>query len=248
MINALLIDDEPNCCEVLALLLEKHCPEVRVVGSCYSAEDALESLSKYKVELVFLDVIMPHTNGFQFLQQLNTVDFELIFTTSYDQYALQAIRCSALDYLLKPVDREELKTAVGKAIRRRQAPVPQQLDLLVQKLTQPSNNKSIALPTLEGLQLVPLDSIISCSSSSNYTILRIKQLPRLIISKTLKEIEGLLDDHQFLRVHHSHVVNLNEIRKYLRGEGGQLIMSDGSSVNVSRSRKEILLNKLLPSR
>ena len=248
MINALLIDDEPNCCEVLALLLEKHCPEVRVVGSCYSAEDALESLSKYKVELVFLDVIMPHTNGFQFLQQLNTVDFELIFTTSYDQYALQAIRCSALDYLLKPVDREELKTAVGKAIRRRQAPVPQQLDLLVQKLTQPSNNKSIALPTLEGLQLVPLDSIISCSSSSNYTILRIKQLPRLIISKTLKEIEGLLDDHQFLRVHHSHVVNLNEIRKYLRGEGGQLIMSDGSSVDVSRSRKEILLNKLLPSR
>ena len=248
MINALLIDDEPNCCEVLALLLEKHCPEVRVVGSCYSAEDAFESLSKYKVELVFLDVIMPHTNGFQFLQQLNTIDFELIFTTSYDQYALQAIRCSALDYLLKPVDREELKTAVGKAIRRRQAPVPQQLDLLVQKLTQPSNNKSIALPTLEGLQLVPLDSIISCSSSSNYTILRIKQLPRLIISKTLKEIEGLLDDHQFLRVHHSHVVNLNEIRKYLRGEGGQLIMSDGSSVDVSRSRKEILLNKLLPSR
>ena len=182
MINALLIDDEPNCCEVLALLLEKHCPEVRVVGSCFSAEDALESLSKYKVELVFLDVIMPHTNGFQFLQQLNTVDFELIFTTSYDQYALQAIRCSALDYLLKPVDREELKAAVGKAILRRQAPVPQQLDLLVQKLTQPSNNKSIALPTLEGLQLVPLDSIISCSSSSNYTILRIKHLPKLTIA------------------------------------------------------------------
>ena len=248
MINALLIDDEPNCCEVLALLLEKHCPEVRVVGSCFSAEDALESLSKYKVELVFLDVIMPHTNGFQFLQQLNTVDFELIFTTSYDQYALQAIRCSALDYLLKPVDREELKAAVGKAIRRRQAPVPQQLDLLVQKLTQPSNNKSIALPTLEGLQLVPLDSIISCSSSSNYTILRIKHLPKLTISKTLKEIEGLLEEHQFLRVHHSHVVNLNEIRKYLRGEGGQLIMSDGSAVDVSRSRKEILLNKLQPSR
>ena len=248
MINALLIDDEPNCCEVLALLLEKHCPEVRVVGSCFSAEDALESLSKYKVELVFLDVIMPRTNGFQFLQQLNTVDFELIFTTSYDQYALQAIRCSALDYLLKPVDREELKAAVGKAIRRRQAPVPQQLDLLVQKLTQPSNNKSIALPTLEGLQLVPLDSIISCSSSSNYTILRIKHLPKLTISKTLKEIEGLLEEHQFLRVHHSHVVNLNEIRKYLRGEGGQLIMSDGSAVDVSRSRKEILLNKLQPSR
>ena len=248
MINALLIDDEPNCCEVLALLLEKHCPEVRVVESCFSAEDALESLSKYKVELVFLDVIMPRTNGFQFLQQLNTVDFELIFTTSYDQYALQAIRCSALDYLLKPVDREELKAAVGKAIRRRQAPVPQQLDLLVQKLTQPSNNKSIALPTLEGLQLVPLDSIISCSSSSNYTILRIKHLPKLTISKTLKEIEGLLEEHQFLRVHHSHVVNLNEIRKYLRGEGGQLIMSDGSAVDVSRSRKEILLNKLQPCR
>ena len=248
MINALIVDDEPHCCEVLALLLQKYCPEVEVVASCHSVAEALDALSHQRIQLVFLDIEMPHANGFDLLERIPVINFELIFTTSYDQYAIRAIKFSALDYLLKPVDREELQAAVKKAAQRMKAPVPQQLEILLQQLQHPTANTRIALPTMEGLQLVPVDSIISCTSSSNYTILSLKDGQKLIVSKTLKEIESLLGERDFLRVHHSHLVNLNEIRKYIRGEGGQLQMSDGSTIDVSRSRKDALLKKLQPSR
>ncbi|MFT3826668.1 MAG: LytTR family DNA-binding domain-containing protein [Chitinophagaceae bacterium] len=249
MINAVIIDDEPHCCEVLELLLEKYCPDVRVLATCYSAEEALKTLSSVEPQLVFLDIEMPHMNGFQLLEQLPRIRFELIFTTSYDQYAIKAIRFSALDYLLKPIDREELQVAVRKAIQRLTSPLPQQLEILLQKFHQPSGPVNrIALPTMEGLQLIPLDSIISCASSSNYTILALKDNQKLVVSRTLKEIEEMLEEHPFLRVHHSFLVNLNEIRKYIKGEGGSLVMSDGSSVDVSRSKKDLLMKRLLPGK
>lgn len=245
MIRAIIVDDEPYSCEVLYTLLERYCPEIKVEAVCYSAQEAITAITKNHPQLVFLDIEMPHINGFQLLEKLSRIDFELIFTTSYDQYAIKAIRFSALDYLLKPVDREELQVAVKKAVSRLENPLPQQLEILLQRLNRPANQvKQIPLPTIEGLQLVPLDSIISCASSSNYTILFLKENQKLIVSRTLKEIEEMLEDHAFLRVHHSHLVNLNEVRKYIRGEGGTLIMSDGSSVNVSRSKKELLLKKL----
>lgn len=245
MIKAIIIDDEPDCCEVLSILLEKYCPQVKVLASCNSAADAITQLSKNEADLVFLDVEMPHMNGFELLEKLPQINFQLIFTTSYDQYAIKAIRFSALDYLLKPVDREELQAAVRKAEERIKKHLPQQLEILLQKINKPANTiNRIALPTMEGLQLIPLDTIISCASSSNYTILSLKENQKLIVSRTLKEIEEMLEDHHFLRVHHSYLVNLNEVRKYIKGEGGVLIMSDGSSVDVSRSRKEQLLKKL----
>lgn len=249
MIKAIIVDDEPHCCEVLSMLLEKYCPEVSVERVCYSAPEALELLSSTTARLVFLDIEMPHMNGFQLLEKLPAINFELIFTTSYDQYAIKAIRFSALDYLLKPIDREELQIAVRRAAQRLQSPLPQQFEILLQKLLQPASQVSrIALPTMEGLQLIPIDSIISCTSSSNYTILSMKESQKLIVSRTLKEIEEMLDEHTFLRVHHSYLVNLNEIRKYIKGEGGSLIMSDGSSVDVSRSKKEQLMKKLQPGK
>jgi two-component system LytT family response regulator len=249
MIRAIIIDDEPNCCEVLAMLLEKHCPGVSIEAICHSGQEAIAALAKHRVQLVFLDIEMPHMNGFELLEKLPHTNFELIFTTSYDQYAIKAIRFSALDYLLKPVDRAELQAAVDKAMRRLQSSLPQQLEILLQKLHQPSTQISrIALPTMEGLQLIPVDSIISCSSSSNYTILSLKNTQKLVVSRTLKEIEEMLEEHGFFRVHHSYLVNLNEISKYIRGEGGNLIMSDGSGVDVSRSRKESLLKKLQHNR
>lgn len=245
MIRAIIVDDEPNCLDVLATLLQRYCPEVTVVATCPSAEDALTVIAKDNVQLIFLDIEMPHMNGFELLQQIPRQDIQVIFTTSYDQYALKAIRFSALDYLLKPVDQEELQEAVRKANQRLSPALPQQLEILLQKLNSPSRQiDRIALPTMEGLQLLPVDAIISCASSSNYTILSLKDNQRLIVSRTLKEIEEMLSDYSFLRVHHSHLVNLNETRKYIRGEGGQLIMSDGSSVDVSRSRKDELLKKL----
>ena len=245
MLNALIVDDENACCEVLELLLHKYCPEVNVVATCNSVADALTALSTYKINLVFLDIEMPHANGFELLQKLPVIDFDLIFTTSYDQYAIKAIRFSALDYLLKPIDREELQVAVNKASERMHPPMQQQLQVLLHKMQKPVLGKQhIALPTMEGLQMVSLDSIISCSSKSNYTLLHFKDGQRLVVSKTLKEIELLLNGHQFLRVHHSHVVNLGEVKKYIRGEGGLLMMSNGVTVDVSRSRKESVVKAL----
>lgn len=244
MIKAVIVDDEPYSCEVLGMLLQKYCPEVSVEAICYSPEVAFRVLSSANVQLLFLDVEMPHLNGFQLLEKLPRINFEIIFTTSYDQYAIKAFRCSALDYLLKPVDREELQSAVKKALARLQSPMPQQFEILLQKINSSGTVSRIALPTMEGLQLVPMESIICCLSSSNYTIFHLKDKQKLTVSRTLKEIEEMLEDHHFLRVHHSHLVNVNEIRKYIRGEGGQLVMSDGSTVDVSRSKKEILLKKL----
>lgn len=247
MIKAIIVDDEPYCCEALAILLERYCPRVEVTGSYHSGVDALNAIRRRPPQLLFLDIEMPRMNGFELLEKIKDLSFELIFTTSYDQYAIKAIRFSALDYLLKPIDREELQRSVQKVEQRLQSPLPQQIDLLFQKLQSPGHLFSkIAIPTMEGLQMVAVDSIIHCASDSNYTILTLKDQSKVIASRTLKEIEELLEDYSFARVHHSSVVNLNEVCKYIKGEGGYLIMSDGSSVNVSRSRKEMLLKKLQP--
>ncbi|HWK02677.1 MAG TPA: response regulator [Puia sp.] len=249
MIKAIIVDDEPYCGEALAILLERYCPQVQVMQSCLSGVEALNAIKEHQPQLLFLDIEMPQMNGFELLEKLKDVHFELIFTTSYDQYAIKAIRFSALDYLLKPIDREELQRAIQKVVRRLQYPLPQQIKILLQKLQNPlySLNK-IAIPTMEGLRMITVDTIISCSSDSNYTILMLKDGQKIIASRTLKEIEELLEDHSFLRVHHSHLVNLNEISRYVKGEGGYLVMTNETSIDVSRSRKEMLLKKLQPGR
>lgn len=246
MLKALIIDDEPYSCEALASLLED-IPEMEVTAICHDATEALTAIKKYSPDLVFLDVEMPKMNGFEMLEQLPSVNFEIIFTTSYDQYALKAIRFSAIDYLLKPIDQEELLTAVQKVISRSQKPIAQQLEILMQKIHQPSTpiNK-IAMPTMEGLQMIPVDSIISCESDSNYTILLLKNRKKIIVSRTLKEIEELLEEHSFVRVHRCYLANLNEVEKYVKGEGGYLVMSDGTTIDVARNKKEVLMKKLLP--
>jgi two-component system LytT family response regulator len=247
MLKAIIVDDEPDCCETLSMLLERYCPEVGVTAVCNSGAAALLAIPEQKPQLVFLDIEMPHMNGFQLLEQLSAIDFELVFTTSYDQYAIKAIRFSAMDYLLKPVDREELRQAVQKVVNRQQPPLPQQLEILLQKLHQPATSR-IAIPTLEGLQMIPVASIISCRSDSNYTTLYLKGKQKIIASRTLKEVEEMLEGLSFLRVHQSHLANLEEVSKYVRGEGGYLVMSDGSTVDVARSRKDLLLQKLQPKR
>ena len=251
MINAIIIDDEAHCCDTLAILLKRYCPQIEVGGIFRSGADALTYIKIITPQIIFLDIEMPLMNGFELLEQLPEINFELIFTTSYDQYAIKAFHLSALDYLLKPIDIEELQKAVQKAVQKiiqqKENQLPHQIDILLKKLHQPSAviNK-IALPTMEGLQMVPVDSVISCASEGNYTAFFLKGHKKMIVSRILKEIEELIQDHSFARVHHSHIVNLNEIEKYVRGEGGYLIMSDGSSVDVSRSRKESLLKRLLP--
>lgn len=247
MLKAIIVDDEPYCCEILSAMLASDCPDVEVLSICNNGMDALTAIRQRSPDLVFLDVEMPKMNGFEMLEQLSTISFHLIFTTSYDQYALKAIRFSAIDYLLKPIDREELIKAVQKVKERLGIPLPQQLEILMQRIRQPSTpvNK-IALPTMEGLQMIPVDNIISCESDDNYTKLQLKNGKKILVTRSLKETEEILEQHSFIRVHRCYMVNLNEIEKYIKGEGGYLVMSDGTTIDVGRNKKDELLKKLLP--
>jgi len=242
MIRAILIDDETHCRETLSIQLEKYCSEIQLLSQCNSASQGLKAIEQYHPDLVFLDVEMPTMNGFEMLQQFSKMPFEVIFTTGYDAYAIKAIRFSAIDYLLKPIDKDELLKAVEKVRQKTNHNLSQQFDILLQKLGDKQRTlQKIALPTLDGFELVPLENILHCEADSNYTRVMLKDAKKIMVSRTLKEIEELLDGHPFLRIHHSHLVNLNEIVRYIRGEGGYVIMSDNTSITVSRSRKDALL-------
>ncbi|MFT3934098.1 MAG: LytTR family DNA-binding domain-containing protein [Chitinophagaceae bacterium] len=245
MIKAIIIDDEEHCLETLSLQLKQFCPGVTVAEQCPSARQGIDAIQKYTPDLVFLDIEMPGMNGFELLEQLPRIDFSIVFTTSYDQYAIKAIRFSALDYLLKPVDPKDLVAAVQKIQQQKQLPLAEQFQLLLAQLK--GNRGQLtktALPTAEGFELVPADEIMHCEASDNYTHIFLKNKKKITACRTLKEIEEqLMDFPHFLRVHHSFMVNLNEVTRYVRGEGGYLIMSDGNTISVSRSRKEALLKR-----
>jgi two-component system LytT family response regulator len=247
MIKAIIVDDEPNCCKTLSLLLNRYCPEVQVTGIFNNGLEGLQAINVSAPDLLFLDVQMPKMNGFEMLEKLAPINFHLVFTTSFDQYALKAFRFSAIDYLLKPVDREELQKAVQKVLQRFEIPASEQLQIMFQKLYHPAApiNK-IALPTMEGLQMIPVQSIISCEADDNYTTLILKDNKKLVVSCTLKVIEEMLEDHSFIRVHRSFLVNLDEVEKYVKADGGYVVMSNGTHVYISKNKKETLLKKLLP--
>jgi|ERR671912_2314656 two-component system LytT family response regulator len=243
MINTILIDDEAHCLDSLSILLHKLCPDVQVLQRCSSAKQGLEAITKYKTDLVFLDVEMPSMNGFEFLEQFKEIPFSVIFTTAYDKYAIKAIRFSALDYLLKPIDPKELVEAVRKVEAHNHQPTSEQLSLLLDKIKNKENALTkIAVPIAEGFELVKADDIITCEADNNYTYLHLKNKRKIIACRTLKEVEEQLESFSsFIRVHNSYIVNLNEVTKYIRGDGGYLTMSDGTMVDVSRSRKTALL-------
>jgi two-component system LytT family response regulator len=214
-----------------------------LIASCYSANEGIEAINTLHPDVVFLDIEMPVMNGFQMLENLKPILFSVIFTTGFDQYAVKAIRFSALDYLMKPVDPKELIAAVHKIGLHAKPPLPEQFDMLINKLqNRVSAFNKIALPTTEGYELVNFAEIIYCEADDDYTHFYLKGKKKMTATRMLKEVEELLQEsRQFVRVHHSYMVNMNEITRYVRGEGGYLIMSDNSTVNVSRSRKDALL-------
>lgn len=250
MVKAILVDDEMHCLDTLSMLIKEYCPEIEILEQCNSAKTALSAIQNLQPSLVFLDIEMPVMNGFELLEQFKEIWFSVIFTTSYDQYAIKAIRFSALDYLLKPIDPKELMIAVHKAATLKNPPAPEQLKMLMDQLHHKENSFTrIAVPTAEGFEMIPADSVIRCEADDNYTHFYLKNKTKITVCRTLKETEEQLEDYgYFVRVHHSYIVNLNEVNKYIRGEGGYLMMSDGSTVNVSRSRKEPLIKKLLPEK
>lgn len=243
MIKAIIIDDEIHCVDTLSMLLADCCPEVEVTDICLSAKKGLEAIEKSKPDIVFLDIEMPVMNGFELLENFKQIPFAVIFTTSYDQYAIKAIRFSALDYLLKPIDEEELVNAIRKISLQRILPSLEQFRMLIDKVQHKKNSLTkVAIPTAEGFELIPAEEIIYFEADDHYTQLFLKTKRKIVACRTLKEIEEQLNDFaSFLRVHHSYIVNLNEVTKYVRGEGGYLVMSDGTTVNVSRSRKDALM-------
>jgi two-component system LytT family response regulator len=243
MIKSIIIDDELHCLETLSLLLNEYCPDVQLVDQCSSAKKGLEAIEKFKPEVVFLDIEMPVMNGFELLEQLSAIPFAVIFTTSYDQYAIKAIRFSALDYLLKPIDPRELVIAVKKIREQRHLPLAEQFQVLLKQVRGKNNGfHKIAVPTADGFELIPAEQIVYCEANDNYTYFFLKNNTKIIACRILKDIELQMQDFSFfVRVHNSYLINLNEVSKYVRGDGGHLIMSDGTMVNVSRSRKEALL-------
>lgn len=245
MIKVIVTDDESHCVETMQMLLKEYCPEVTIIHTCRNALETLEAINKTPPDLLFLDIEMPGMNGFQMLEKLPAIPFPIVFTTGYDQYAIKTIKFSALDYLLKPVDPEELIIAVKKVAERR-LPFAEQFQLLMDHTLQKNHQfKKIAIPTFDGFELIPPDDIVRCEAKDNYTYLFLKNRNKIVASRTLKEVEEQLSYFKtFIRVHHSYVVNLNEIKTYTKGEGGFLTMSDGVIVNVSRRKKEALMKWL----
>ena len=243
MLKAIIIDDEIHCVDTLSMLLADCCRNVEVVETCFSAKQGLEAIERSSPDIVFLDIEMPVMNGFELLEKFSHIPFAVIFTTSYDQYAIKAIRFSALDYLMKPIDEEELVNAVNKVSSQKILPSHEQFQMLIDRVQHKRNSLTkIAIPTSEGFELIPADEIIYFEADDHYTRLFLKNKRKIIACRTLKEMEEQLDSFaSFIRVHHSYIVNLNEVTKYIRGEGGYLVMCDGTTVSVSRSRKDALM-------
>ena len=243
MIKAILIDDEMHCLKTLDLLLGEYCANVQVLEKCNDAATGLKAIELHKPDLVFLDIEMPEMNGFEMLEHLPQINFAVIFTTGYDQYAIKAFHFSALDYLLKPIEPKELIDAVKKVEEQHHLPMPEQFEMLLKKIGGVNSGfTKIAVPTAEGFELISATDVIYFEAESNYTHIFLKNKNKIIACRTLKKIEEQIQDYNFfVRVHNSYMVNLNEVVRYVRGEGGYLIMSDNSSVNVSRNRKDALL-------
>ncbi len=243
MINAIIIDDEVHCLDTLSILLSDYCPEVQVMECCMSAKQGLVAIEKHRPALVFLDIEMAFMNGFELLEQFAEIPFAIIFTTSYDQYAIKAIRFSALDYLLKPIDPKELISAISKVQWQKNLPLPEQFQMLMAHIkNKESGFTKIAIPTFEGFALISIEEIIRCEADDNYSHIFLKNQTKITACRSLKEMEDQFQNFSsFIRVHHSYIVNLNEVNKYVRGDGGYLVLSDGAIVNVSRSRKDALM-------
>ncbi len=240
MLTAIIIDDETSSRNSLRQKLANHCPEIVVIGECENGEEGIKILGQEAPDIVFLDVEMPRMNGFTMLQQTKNKNFEVIFITAYDHYAIKAIKFSALDYLVKPVEVEDLKTAVEKVMQKRnQLAGNKRIELLLQNfLDEKTAHQRIAISSMEGLMFIATDEIVYLEANSNYTSFYLTGNRKITATKTLKDFEELLPDSIFIRIHHSYLINKNRVEKYIKGEGGQVVMKNGVTLDVARRKKE----------
>ncbi len=246
-ITAILIDDEEGNLANLGRLLAQYCPEVSVIATAMDAATAKQLIISQHPDLVFLDIQMPGTSGLDLLQQLPRHDFQLIFVTAYDQYGIQAVKFAAVDYLLKPINAQELQEAVRKAIRRHgEKQQNSQLENLLQLLQrQPFKEEHrIALATLKETRFLYTRQIIRCESDNNYCYFFLDNGEKLLVSRPIYEFEPLLKDYGFIRCHQSHLINKHYVRSWMREDGGYLLLDNGDTVPVSRSKKDAVLQAL----
>lgn len=250
MITAIIIDDEAKGRQVLRQKIMGYCPGVEIVGEASDGKEAIGLLKNYHPQVIFLDIEMPRMNAFEMLNEIKEQDFHIIFTTAYDQYAIKAIKYAAFDYLLKPIDIEELKLAVSRVEKSIGSIDSNQTKKQVEtlQLNMQADKKQLfklAIPSLEGLSFYDIKDIIRLEANSNYTNIFLINNLKIVASKTLKDFGDLLPEDVFFRCHHSHIINLKHIKRYLKGDGGQIEMQDGSIVDVSRSKKEQFLKIIL---
>lgn len=246
MVPTLIVDDELHHRELLSGMLSKHFPQLEVKHQCKTVEEGIEKIARHKPSLVFLDVMLPPKTGFDLLAAVNKIDFDIIFTTSFEQYALQALKISAVDFLLKPFGLSDLKVAIEKFESKQEMKQSlQHIQTLLHNVNANTSDKTkIALPTLNGYVFVQVADIIRCEADNVYTTFYFADKSKQVVSKPLKECEQLLTIYNFFRPHNSHLINMRFIKEYQKGDGGVIKMSDGSAIDLSRLRKDDFIRLL----
>ncbi len=245
IMRIIIIDDEKHSREGLAILLDKYCEGIELIASCADGKEGIRAIEDLKPDLIFLDIEMPGMNGFDMLENCEHLDFDVIFTTAYNEYAIQAIRHSALDYLLKPVNKNEMMQAVSKAKKNRKNNASSRISSLLHSVQSRKVTGRIAISTLEGLVMVDTGEIIYCESENNYSRIHLSSGKKIMVSKTLKKVEELLSGQpKFFRIHNSYLINLDYMQQYIKGDGGDVILTNGRQLPVSRLKRVELLNML----
>jgi len=244
-IKTILIDDERSSLENLEQKIREFCPELKILATVEQPKEALLLIRHHKPDVIFLDIEMPHLNGFRMLDELGDYNSEIVFTTAYNHYAIEAIRISAFDYLMKPVSIADLKATVSRLSTQLAKTTRQRLDVLRQSLNKTINpDQKIAVPTWEGLEFILIRNVVRIESSSNYSRLFFVNGESLLVTRQLKEFEEMLTPYRFCRVHNIHLINLQYVKKYVRGEGGSVIMENGDEIDVSRRKKDDFLRQI----
>jgi len=249
ILKAIIVDDEEFARSSLFFLLQQNCPEVEITGIARSVSEAKDILAHHPIDLIFLDIAMPGGNGFELIPDAQKHHAAVIFTTAYDQYALKAIKANALDYLLKPIDIDELKTAVEKVSQhinlfKNQLGNDERISNLASSLTSKTEIRKLTLPYGQGFKMIDVDDIIYIEADSNYSIVHLSTQEKITVSKVLREFEELLPTDQFVRIHKSNIINLNHLKEYNSKNGLQVFLKNGESINISRRRASDFFEKI----
>ncbi len=245
-LRAIIIDDEAGGRETLANFLKLYCEDVELVGEADGVASGVELIKGIQdtIDIVFLDIQLKDGLSFQILDQLDNINFEVVFATAYNQFAVKAFNYSAVGYLLKPIDPEELKAAVERTKTGRSPQMKKRLEVLSNHFNNPNTFEKMSISAVDGIYFINIKDIVRCEGEDNYTHIFMQSGEKITVSKTIKEYEKLLTPVNFYRVHKSHVVNLNYMMKFVKGEGGYLVMEDGRMIEVSRRRRAAFMEKL----